>query len=135
MRVVLDSNVVVSALAHPRGRVSPLLRAAQERRYQLLVSPAIISEVAETLRDDFLWEDSHIIRRLKRITKRSEIIVPRIVLAVIKDDPDDDRILECAVTGKADVIVSGDRHLLRLKSYEGIPIVRPVDFLRTLGLS
>jgi predicted nucleic acid-binding protein len=57
------------------------------------------------------------------------------VIDVIADDPDDNRILECAVEGNADVIVSGDRALLRLNSYQGIPIVRPVDFLRTLGLS
>ena len=63
------------------------------------------------------------------------MIVPRFVLDVIQDDPDDNRILECAVEGKADVIVSGDRTLLRLKSYDGIPIVRPIDFLRTLGLA
>jgi predicted nucleic acid-binding protein len=68
------------------------------------------------------------------MARTGKVVVPRIALDVIHDDPDDNRILECAVAGHADVIVSGDRHLLRLKSYEGIPIVRPVDFLRALGL-
>ncbi len=135
MRVVLDSNVLVSALARPQGRVAPLLRAAEGRRYRLVVSPTIVAEVARSLRDDFRWEETRVIRRLQRMTKKKEIVVPRLIPDVIKDDPDDNHILACAVEGKADVIVSGDRHLLRLKSYQGIPIVRPVDFRRMLGLA
>ena len=53
---------------------------------------------------------------------------------MIADDPDDDHILACAREGRADIIVSGNKHLLQLKEYEGIVIERPVDFLRTLGL-
>jgi hypothetical protein len=58
-----------------------------------------------------------------------------ITLDVIREDPPDNRILECAVEGRANLIVSGDRHLRRLKIYQGIPIVRPIDFLRTLGVT
>lgn len=109
--------------------------AARERRYQLLISPAIITEVAEKLRTKFGWEEARIIRRCKLMAKVGrEVVVPRFVLDVIPEDPDDNRILECAVAGKADVIVTGDRALRRLRSYEGMPIVRPVDFMRTLGL-
>jgi predicted nucleic acid-binding protein len=53
---------------------------------------------------------------------------------VITDDVSDNHILACALAGRADFIISGDRHLLNLKEYEGIVIERPVDFLRTLGL-
>lgn len=75
------------------------------------------------------------LERLKPLVKSAEIVRPRITLYVIREDPDDNRVLECAITGKADVIVSGDRHLLDLKSYRNIPVVRPIDFLRTLGLA
>ncbi len=134
MRAVLDTNVLVSAFVRPRGRVAPLWRAAQARRYQLLLSPAIVREVARVLREDFLWEESRIIRQLKPLSKRGEIIIPRVTVDVIHDDPPDNRILECAIAGHADLIVSGDRHLLKLKSYEGVLIVRPIDFRRSLGL-
>ena len=134
MRAVLDTNVLVSAFARPRGRVALLWRAAQARRYRLLLSPVIVREVARVLREDFFWEESRIIRRLKQLSKKGEIVIPRMTIEVIHDDPADNHILECAVASHADVIVSGDRHLLRLKSYEGIPIVRPIDFRRTLGL-
>jgi uncharacterized protein len=134
IRAVLDTNVLVSALTHPHGRVAPLWRAARDRRYQLLVSPAIISEVGKALRTVFRWDERRITNRLKLLSKIGEIIVPRTSLNVVSNDPDDNRILECAVEGTADVIVSGDRHLRNLKSYQGIPIMRPVDFLRTLGV-
>jgi putative PIN family toxin of toxin-antitoxin system len=132
MRAVLDTNVLVSAFVRPRGRVAPLWRAARARRYRLLLSPAIVREVARVLREDFLWEESRILHQLKRLSKKAEVIVPHVKVDVIHDDPPDNRILECAIAGHADLIVSGDRHLRKLKSYEGIPIVRPVDFLRTL---
>jgi predicted nucleic acid-binding protein len=61
------------------------------------------------------------------------VVEPKIALRVIKADPDDDRILECALAGDADLIVSGDHHLTKLKDFEGIGIVRPVDFLRNFG--
>jgi predicted nucleic acid-binding protein len=59
-------------------------------------------------------------------------LCPKITLQVIAEDPTDDRILECAVAGRADLIVSGDRHLRKLKSFREIGIVQPSDFLRTL---
>lgn len=135
MRAVLDTNVLVSAFVRSRGGVAPLWRAAQARRYQLLLSPAIVREVARVLREDFLWEESRIIRQLKRLSKKGEIVIPSATIEVIHDDPSDNHILECAVEGQANIIVSGDRHLQRLKSYEGISIVRPIDFRRTLGLA
>ena len=107
MRAVLDTNVLVSAFTRPRGRVAPLWRAAQARRYRLLLSPAIVGEFARVLREDFLWEESRIIRQLKRLSKKGEIVVPRMTIEVIHDDPPDNRILECAVAGHADLIVSG----------------------------
>ena len=134
IRAVLDTNVLVSAFARPRGRVAPLWRAAQTRRYRLLLSPAIVREVARVLREDFLWEASHVLHQLKRLSKKGEIIIPKVTVDIIHDDPADNRILECGIAGHADVIVSGDRHLLKLKSYKGIPVVRPIDFRRTLGL-
>ena len=78
------------------------------------------------------WSESKILGQLKSIVRLAEIVTPHIVLDVIVDDPDDNRILECAVAGNADLIVSGDRHLTRLKSVQGTGIVRPADFLRIL---
>lgn len=100
--------------------------------YTLLVSPAIITEVAGVLRLKFGWDDARTVRRLKLLAKVAQIVIPKITLQVIADDEADNRILECAVVGEAHLIVSGDHHLRRLKYFQGIGIIRPVDLLRTL---
>ncbi|HEY6851174.1 MAG TPA: PIN domain-containing protein, partial [Terracidiphilus sp.] len=67
------------------------------------------------------------------LAKVAEIVTPQITINAVAADNDDNRILECAVAGNADLIVSGDHHLSDLKSFRNIGIVRPVDFQRTLG--
>ena len=99
----------------------------------MLVSPAILRELATVLRDILHFEEADIVARLKLAAKVAEIVSPTITLRTIAEDPTDDRILECAVAGGADLIVSGDRHLRKLKSFRNIGIVQPSDFLRTLG--
>jgi len=89
--------------------------------------------LADVLRTDLQLSEPEIVAQLKRVLRVANIVQPKITLTVVKADPDDDRILECAVAGNADVVVSGDHHLTRLKSFQGIGIMRPVDFLRTLG--
>jgi predicted nucleic acid-binding protein len=68
------------------------------------------------------------------VAQVARVVVPRTVLNVVTAEPDDNRVLECAVDGKADIVVSNDRHLLDIKTYAAIPIVAGVDFRRTLGL-
>ena len=133
-RVVLDTNVYYSALHTPGSRLEALIEAGvQARKYRLIASPFIAHELYEKLQEEFLWEEARALVVIKKIVRAADFVNPKTVPAVIADDPDDNHVLACAVEGNADLIVSGDRHLLMLKEYEGIPIVRPVDFLRTLG--
>lgn len=108
-------------------------RAALRGRFRLITSPALLVELARALRQKFQLPEAEITAYVKQIARRSTVVRPPVALTVIEDEPDN-RVLECAVAGGADLIVSGDRHLLRLGTYSGIPIVRPVDFARTLGL-
>jgi predicted nucleic acid-binding protein len=71
--------------------------------------------------------------RIRVLAGVSILVVPRTVPDAVPDDPDDNHIIACAVEGRADLIVSGDRHLLNLVEYEGIPVIRPTDFLRTVN--
>ncbi len=132
LRVVLDTNVYFSAFHSARGVPFELWRKAVQREYALLVSPAIVRELAHVLRVNLKWPEADVRTQLKLVVRVASVVEPKIRLRVIADDPDDDRIIECAVAGNADLIVSGDRHLTRLKAVEGIAIVRPADFLRTL---
>jgi uncharacterized protein len=133
LKVVLDTNVYFSAFISTGGVPFQIWRKAVGRNYALLISPSMIGELADVLRLDLEWTESEIVARLKLIVRVAKIVEPRIAVQANADDPDDDRILECAVEGKADLIVSGDRHLTRLRTFRGIAIVRPSDFLRTLG--
>jgi putative PIN family toxin of toxin-antitoxin system len=111
LRVVLDSNVYVSAFTRRPGSPFLIWRAALDRHYVLLVSPTLVDELGGILRVRFDWPDEQITRRLKLLTKVAEIVNPDLTIDAIPADDDDNRILECAIAGKADLIVSGDRHL------------------------
>ena len=133
LRVVLDTNVYISAFTRSRGASFQTWIAARDRRYHLLTSPPIIQEIAGVLRrQKFHTRDQDIAALVKQIARVAEIILPALTLEVIQEDPPDNRILECAVEGRANLIVSGNKHLKRLKDFEGIPIVPPRTFLYTL---
>jgi predicted nucleic acid-binding protein len=67
LKAVLDTNVYISAFQYPKGRNAVLWRAARDRRYSLLVSPAIIREMARVLRDDFSWQEEGIETLVRRV--------------------------------------------------------------------
>ncbi len=86
------------------------------------------------LRDDFKWESYRLHFAREQIAKMANRVVPTRTIDVIKEDPDDNRILECAVAAGSGVIVTYDKDLLRLAEYGGIKIIRTVDFVR-LGIA
>jgi putative PIN family toxin of toxin-antitoxin system len=134
LRVVLDTNVYISIFTNPKGELRAIWEHAIKRIYTLLISPAIVAELAGVLREKFKWPEDALKARVKRFARMAEIIIPDTVPEVIEADPTDNQILACAISGRAHVIVSGDRrHLLPLREYKKIPIVAPVDFLRMLG--
>src|SRR5262249_5213295 len=130
LKVVLDTNVYISAFIQPKGLNAQIWRAAISGRYELLVSPAIMTEIAGVLRKKFGWDELHLVQRIKLLAKVAEVLKPAIAIRAIPDDEADNRILECAVAGNADLIVSGDHHLNRLKQFQHIAIIRPADFHR-----
>lgn len=133
LRVVLDTNVYVSAFNFPKGLLFPIWQHARLKTYELFLSPAIVNETGRVLRDDFAWEESRIRSQLKALARVGEIVTVTVVPDVIKHDPMDNQILGCGMAGKAQLIVTGDQDLLRLKEYKGIRIVSPIDFLHTLA--
>ena len=115
LRVVRDTNVLVSAFTREQGLSFQIWRLAIERRYRLLISPAIAAEIADVLRRKFSWGDEPVLQRLKSLVRTAEMVIPKLTLRVVPEDDDDNRILECAAAGNAGLIVSSDRHLRKLK--------------------
>jgi putative PIN family toxin of toxin-antitoxin system len=100
----------------------------------LLLSPDLLEEVERVLHyPKFHFSSSEIVDYLALLTETAELVQPDFRLSVIEADPSDNRVLECALAGRAEVIVSGDGHLLSLKNFEEIPILRAQDFLDRYG--
>jgi uncharacterized protein len=128
IRIVLDTNVIVSALVFggvPRG----VLELAEAGQCQLFYSKPIQTEVRRVLAEKFDWPQAMLQEALPVLWAIGTLVSPRITLNAVPTDSDDNRILECAVEARAHAIVSGDRHLLDLRDYKSIPIVTPRQFL------
>ncbi|MCZ7400126.1 MAG: putative toxin-antitoxin system toxin component, PIN family [Candidatus Methanoperedens sp.] len=125
LKFVFDTNVLVSALISTRGNPALLLDKAG-KNYTLFISKDILTELEDVIsRDKFGFTEEEVNTIIEAIISFSEVINPEIKLDVIKSDPDDNKILECAVACGASYIVSGDRHLLELKKYGKIKIITP----------
>ncbi|MDD5472672.1 MAG: putative toxin-antitoxin system toxin component, PIN family [Candidatus Methanoperedens sp.] len=132
-RLVIDTNVFVSALISTRS-IPALLLDEAEKKYTLFISKEILDEVEEVIsRKKFGFSTQKISSAMEAILSFSEIINPEIKVDVIKSDPDDNKILECAIACKASYIVSGDSHLLDLREYGSIKIINPKTALELLN--
>jgi putative PIN family toxin of toxin-antitoxin system len=128
-RATLDSNIYISALAFG-GEPKRLLEMAKDGQIEIAVSDAILSEVSRILGGEkFAWPPERVEQARNVIEKIAQHVTPTQKLDAVKADPSDNIILECAQASLSDVIISGDKHLLRLKSYAATPIIRVSDFL------
>ena len=137
MRVVLDTNVVVSGLLW-EGAPRRLIDAAIDGKIGLYSSQVLMAELAGCLlRKKFfrrLTEQRLSVSALvERYGLLAELVTPAIISPAIAGDPDDDAVLACAVAATADLIVSGDSDLCNLKSYQRIPIVAAAEALMRIG--
>lgn len=128
LQVVFDTNVYISAFITRGGRAHQAFMRAVDGQAACSTSIAILTETGKKLREKFFWEDDKIIAALKLISTVASVVKPESKLAILKDDPDN-RILECAQKAAADIIVTGDHHLLELKNFEGIKIITIAEFL------
>ncbi len=129
MRVVLDSNVVISGLNFP-GNERTVLDLARRKRFDLFLSPFILQEVGGVLVRKFGWDGERVTQALAMLRDAATVIEPPRGPDVLQDNPADNRVLDCAVASSADYLVTGDRrHLLPLGEHEGIAIVNAPQFL------
>jgi putative PIN family toxin of toxin-antitoxin system len=130
-RVVLDTNVCISGTLW-RGKPYQCLLLARAGIVRPCYCDAMLSELREKLRSKFGFSQDQaqaVADDLKSIADRVDIPGD---LHVVPDDPDDDKFVECAVVAAARTIISGDRHLLRLRDYRGIRVMSPAEFIASL---
>jgi len=134
LRVVIDTNVFVSGLTF-KGKPREVLDLIWRGDMEACVSSFILKELEETLKVDFSWNRDQIKHAIEKIKAKTILIQPKNKVWVIKGKDDDNRILECAIEGKVQYLISGDRkHLLSLKEYQMIKILSPAEFLKLLFL-
>lgn len=136
MRAVIDTSILVRARLNPEGTVGPLLDLLRDRRYTYLYSDATLEELIEVLgRPRMAGKYGITADEIRALTDllilRGEVVRPAKAVTACRD-PKDDKFLEVAVAGRADVIVTGDKDLLVLHPFEGIPIVGAREFLAML---
>ncbi|HEY6339015.1 MAG TPA: putative toxin-antitoxin system toxin component, PIN family [Candidatus Sulfotelmatobacter sp.] len=132
IRMVLDTNVFVSALVFG-GVPRTVLELADAGKCALFYSEPIQAEVRRTLAEKFDWAPAKLQEALPVVWSMGELVVPRAIVHAVPRDPDDDRIIECALEAKAAYIVSGDKDLLALGSYKSILVVTPREFLEAFA--
>ena len=131
MKVVLDTNTWLSAIVW-RGEATKIIEAGLNKKIKIIISQEILSEIIDVLSQakfkDFIDKEK-IEDLIKVILSIAELIETKTRVDIIKEDPKDNIILECAVSCNADYIISGDQHLLKLKEFKGIKIITAKEFL------
>ena len=135
-RAVVDTNILIRALIKPQGAVGPVLTQLRDGDYTLLYAEPLLDELMAKLalpriRDKYHLTDDDVETVLALILLRGEPVMPQRRITACRD-PKDNIVLEVAVAGEADYIVTGDNDLLVLHPFEGIPIVGPAEFLKAL---
>jgi putative PIN family toxin of toxin-antitoxin system len=128
VRVVFDTNILISALLFPGGRGEAALRRIIDELDELVLSKAILDELLATLARKFSRDEEELAHVAVFISDIATIVRPRRRLAVVKDEPDN-RVLECALTGHAEAIVTGDRELLAVKDFRGVRLLSLREYL------
>lgn len=126
IRLVLDSNLYIAA-SSPHSHIAQFVFSAKGgiNPYKLYVSPDILAEVEGKLIDKFQYPKFKAVTYIKSVLAAAELVYPTEAVDEVEQDPDDNRILECALEAAADMIVSADKDLLRLKQYQDITIAHP----------
>ena len=129
MKIVLDTNVFISGVFF-KGPPYQILKAWRKGRIRLLISDEIFVEyqrVGELLSNDYPKVDLGAFLELLAIN--TELVMPKKLQNPVCEDPDDDKFLACAIAGKSKIIISGDKHLLKVSGYKGIKVLKPRKFV------
>lgn len=140
-RIVIDTNILVSAILTPKGNPAKILKLVLEGKLNLIISPAILEETRRVLRYPKLVKlmqknkitPDEVYNFLDKMSKVAFITPDELEIDAIPDDPEDNKILACGLEGEVDYIISGDHHLLDLRIFQGAKIVDPSTFLKIIS--
>ena len=130
-RLVLDTNTIVSAIGW-KGAPRKLMDLCIDNKIQIILSIDLIDEFIKVIyrpKFKFIPEDTKL-EFIRYLLTVADIVKPDVEINIIDEDKFDNKFLECAITGKANFIISGDKHLLKLKDFQKIKIINASTFLQ-----
>ena len=130
MKVTADTNFLISATQWDYSVAHKLLKKFILSDVIIFTTQDILDETTEVLERDFEYSKNEAKNIIEKILFFAKLIEPKQKVDIIKDDPDDNKIIECAIESSSDYIVTYDRHLLKLKEYKGIKIMKPEEILK-----
>lgn len=128
MRVVFDTNIFISAFVIPGGLAEKAVIKIIEGRDILIISREIIHEVLSVLSSKFSRDKEALSHLAVILSELGELVNPALKISIFKDEPDN-RILECAMHGKADALITGDKEMLKLREYQDIKIISLREYI------
>ena len=134
LRVVFDTNIVVSAVLYEKSLPALLVSLGLEDKVRFFVSPALLNEYEAVLkRPRFKLGQRQITQLMGKINRKASIVIPTKRLKVLKTDEPDNRILECAIKAKADFIITGNKRHFPFEEFKGSKIVTPREFINSIS--
>ena len=132
MKIAVDTNFLISATQWNYSVSHKLLQKLIRNNAEIFTTKEILEEFAEVLKRDFLYAKKEAQNLLEKVLQFLTLVNPKNKIDIVKEDADDNKIIECAVESKSEYILSYDKHLLKLKEFQGIKIVRPEEIFRAL---
>jgi len=132
MKVTLDTNFLISATQWDNSVAFKLFKKLVEINSQIFITQEILDEFKEVLEREFKYSNEEITKIIRVILAFSILIISTEKINIVKDDPDDNKIIECALSSNSDYIITYDHHLLKLGNYDTIKILRPEELLKVI---
>ena len=133
MKVTVDTNFLISATQWNYSVGHKLLNEfilSETKIFKIFTTQDILDETIKVLERDFEYSKNEAKNIIEKILLFASLIEPKQKVEIIKDDPDDNKVIECAIESSSDYIITYDKHLLKLKEYKGIRIVKPEEILK-----
>ena len=132
MKITADTNFLVSATQWNNSVAHKLLIKLIEINAEVFTTKEILGEFSEVLQRDFKYSEEEADKIIEKILSFIILIEPKIKADVVKEDPDDNIVIECALESKSNYVITYDKHLLRIKDYQGIKIIKPEEARKIL---
>tara|TARA_Y100000310_G_scaffold292948_1_gene322140 strand:+ start:138 stop:536 length:399 start_codon:yes stop_codon:yes gene_type:complete len=127
MKITVDTNFLISSTQWDYSVGHKLLINLIENNVEIYTTNEILEEFSKVLKRDFKYNDDETANIIEGILPFLILIDPKTKVNIVKDDPDDNKIIECALESDSEYIITYDNHLLKLKEYKGIRIIKPEE--------